>query len=272
MTTLRYLVHASLLGTISLGAGSALAQTRAVESTNFEVGVKSTDSDTSGSTSNGTLGTDIRGTVPLGGLFAISLSGGYSTTKVRTRDVLVSEDSSNTSDATVRPSCSFDNTRGEVSLLARRPTLGKLAVSYGLGRLSSDCDQQSFFIPTNDDRMETDGYRIDAEVYLGDFTLGASRSTVNLDDAGPELETTTIMASWYPLDSLRVSVSGSDLYDQDTYGLVLEHQPEFLGDSFGVQLGYSNTDATPKTRTLHLGLTYHFGSRVELKTRDRQYR
>jgi hypothetical protein len=269
MTTSRFLVHASLLAaTIFLIDGTAHAQNRAVERTNFEIAVKSADSDTSGSTSNGTLGADLRGTVPLGGLFAVSLSGGYARTKVRTRDVLPRED---TSIPSVRPSCSFDNTHGEVSLFARRPTLGKLAVSYGVGRLSADCDDESLFIPSNEDRLETDGYRIDAEVYLWDFTLGASRSTVNLDN-GPELETTTAIASWYPIDSLRVSVSGSDLYDEDTYGLVLEHQPEFLGDAFGVQLGYSRTDTTPNTRTIHLGLTYHFGARVELKARDRQYR
>lgn len=244
------------------------AQSRAVTTTNFELAVDSADSDTSGSTSNGTLGGALIANVPLGNLFGLSLSGGYATTTVRTRDVLIDLD---TSGNEVRPSCSFENLSGEIGLFARRPTLGKIGLSYGVGEVSADCSVSSVFIPSGDDTLDTDGYRAEIEGYLGNFTLGASYASLNLDD-GPKLETTTVTASWYPIDSVRVSLFGNDMYDDNSYGLLLEHQPEFLGDGFGVKIGYTRSDGEPNMRIVQLGLSYYFGKRVPLKIRDRQYR
>lgn len=268
MTLRRISATASLVG-LALAFGTAAhAQTRAVETTNFEAQVESTDSDTSGSTSNGTLALSIGGTMPIGTWFGASLSAGYSESQVRTRDVVRNEDGTLSG---LRPSCTFDNLGGEVALFARRPTLGRISVSYGANRVGSDCDDTSFFVAGDRDSLATDNYRIDAEVYWRNFTLGASHTTLSLED-GPELETTTVTASWYPLDSLRVSLFGNDLYEEDTYGIALEHQPQFLGDGFGVHLSYADTDAEPGTRTVKIGLTYFFGKRVPLLVRDRQYR
>lgn len=247
---------------------AAFAQIGASEASNFEVSVESIDSDTADSTSNGTLGGRLRATVPLGTYFAASVAGGYSETKVRTRDVLADAIGSLSG---VRPSCDFDSTNGEVTLFARRPTLGKIGVSYGVGSLGAECGADSQFLANGEDTLSTEGYRIEAEYYLYDFTLAAARTSTELED-GPKLESTSVTASWYPLDSLRISVSGNDLYEQDTYGIVFEHQPEFLGNGFGVYVGYSKTDQDPSTRTISLGLSYHFGTKVELKARDRHYR
>lgn len=268
--TLRLLsVIAPLAGlSLALSSAAAHAQTRAVETLNFEAGIESTDSDTSGSTSNGTLALNLRGTVPIGSIFGASLSAGYSESRVRTREVVENDDGTLSG---IRPSCNFDNLGGEVSLFARRPTLGRISVSYGVGQLGSDCSDTSFFIPTSEDSLDNNNYRFDVELYWRNFTIGASHTTLSLEDA-PEIETTTITGSWYPLDSLRVSLYGNDLYEEDTYGITLEHQPQFLGDGFGIQVGYSETDAEPGTRTFNLGLTYYFGKRVPLLVRDRQYR
>src|SRR5690606_6935649 len=225
------------------------AQTRAVDTLNFEAGVESIDSDTSGSTSNGTLGLNLRGTLPLGSFFGASMEAGYSESRVRTREVVENEDGTLSG---IRPSCNFDHLGGEVSLFARRPTLGRIGVSYGIGRLGSDCSETSFFLPHGKDSLDSDRVRFDVELYWRSFTIGASHTTLSLDDA-PEIETTTITGSWYPLESLRLSLYGSDLYEEDTYGLSLEHQPQFLGDGFGVQLSYAKTDAEPGTRTITLG-------------------
>ncbi|MFO7305110.1 MAG: hypothetical protein C0P74_006270 [Gammaproteobacteria bacterium] len=266
--TARFSAIALLIGSVLASLATAHAQSRAVESLHFEADFESTDSDSSGSTSNGTLGLNLRSTIPLGSLFGTSLSAGYSETRIRTRRVVENEDGTLPG---VRPSCNFDNLNGELGVFARRPTLGRIAVSYGVGRLSADCSQPSFFLPSGDDSMSTDHYTVAAELYWRNFTLGASRTTVSLEDA-PEIETTTVTGSWYPLDSLRVSVFGNDLYDEDTYGIELEHQPQFLGDGFGIHLSYANTDSEPRTRTVSLGLTYYFGRRVPLLVRDRQYR
>lgn len=268
MTRRSYSALASLFAlSLALASVTAHAQ-RAVESINFEAGIESTDSDTSGSTSNGTLGASLRGTLPIGSYFGASLTAGYSESRVRTREVVESEDGTLSG---IRPSCNFDNLGGEVSLFARRPTLGRIGISYGVGQLGSDCSDTSFFIPGGEDSLDNDHYRVEAELYWRNFTIGASHTTLSLDDA-PEIETTTVTGSWYPLDSLRLSLHGSDLYDEDTYGLTLEHQPQFLGDGFGIHLGYSETDAEPGTRTINIGLTYYFGKHVSLLDRDRHYR
>lgn len=269
MTTPAYSLRIAMLAAFTLCSAGASAQDRAVQARNYEFGIASVDSDTSGSTSNGTLGASLGATLPIGSWVGIAASGYFSSSKVRTGDVLDEDDSSASTGS--RPSCSFDNSGGEISLFVRRPSLGKVAATYGVGKVSPDCGDSTVFIENGKDDLSTDNYRFDAEAYLGDFTVGAAYTTTSLDE-GLELKTTAVTASWYPLDSLKLSLSGNDLYEQDTYGLMIEHQPEFLGDAFGINLGYSNSDQEPKTRTIYLGMTYYFGTHVPLKARDRQYR
>lgn len=269
MTTPAYSLHIAMLAAFSLCGAGAFAQDRAVQARNYEFGIASVDSDTSGSTSNGTLGVNLGATLPIGSWVGIAASGYFSSSKVRTGDVLGEDDDAASTGS--RPSCSFDNSGGEISVFVRRPALGKIAATYGVGKVSPDCGDSSVFIENGEDDLSTDNYRFDVEAYLGDFTVGAAYTSTDLDQ-GLKLETTAATASWYPLDSLKLSLSGNDLYEQDTYALTIEHQPEFLGDAFGVNVGYSNSDQEPKTRTLYLGVTYYFGTRVTLKTRDRQYR
>lgn len=269
MTTSTYSLRIAMLAACSLCGAGAVAQDRAVQTRNYEFGITSVDSDTSGSTSNGTLGVNVAATLPIGSWVGIAASGYFSSSKVRTGDVLGEDDSAAASGS--RPSCSFDNTGGEISLFVRRPSLGKVAATYGVGKVSPDCGDSSIFIENGTDDLSTDNYRFDVEAYLSDFTVGAAYTSTDLD-AGLQLQTTAVTASWYPLDSLKLSLSGNDLYEQDTYGLTIEHQPEFLGDAFGINVGYSNSDQEPKTRTIYLGMAYYFGTHVTLKARDRQYR
>lgn len=250
-----------------LASGAALAQSRAVEQSNFALGAFASDDRTANSVSSGKIRLHAQGTLPLGDYFGASVAAGYSDANVKTRKMLDGGGANSSN----RVSCSFDGTDANVSLFARRPSLGRIGVSYGMGRISSSCGPSSLFFPSGDDKLRTDNYRIDAEVYWRDFTFGAARTTTQLDD-GPKLESTEFNVSWYPIDSLRVRVSGNDLYDKKTYGIQLEHQPEFLGDSFGVSLGYTATDASPRVRSIGIGFVYHFGTRVSLKVRDRQYR
>jgi hypothetical protein len=267
MTNHRLTIAAALLPLLFV-AGAACAQTRAAQTLNFEFGVDARDIDTSGSTSSGTLGLKGAATIPLGRYLAIAASAGYSESQVRTREGLVDESGSNTGIA----SCSFKGTQGGITLFARRPTLGKIGVSYGQSQLSSECGDSSWFVTSGDDSLDAKSYRVFAEYYLYDFTLAASQTATELEH-GDKLDSTSITASWYPLDSLRISASaGNDLYERDTYGLMLEHQPDFLGDGLSLYLGYAKTDQSPSIRTITLGFAYFFGVRADLKTRDRQYR
>jgi hypothetical protein len=248
--------------------GVAMAQDRAVDGVHFELGVSSVESDTSDSTSSGAIGADLTATLPLGRYFGASIGGGYTRSRVRTRDILKDETGELPGD---RPTCSFDSLTGEAALFFRLPSLGRVTAAYDVGDLSASCDGTVLFPITADDSLSSDGYRFAAEAYLGNFTLGAEHVTTKLED-GPEIEATTLAASWYPIDSVKIELSGNDLYDEDTYGLLLEHQPEMFGDGLGVRLGFSMTDASPKSRAWSLGVSYYFGRKVPLKTRDRQYR
>ncbi|MBM0103660.1 hypothetical protein JM946_02845 [Steroidobacter sp. S1-65] len=259
-----------LAGNVAVAAEQNLGrdtERRAVESTNLSLGLSASDSDTKESTSNGTFGLTGVATLPIGSLFGASLSGNYSRTTARTSDVLLDV----TSQGTSRPSCRFNNYDAAATIFARRPTLGRISASYGQGELKSDCGDDSVFVSTGTDTLGTDFYRFAAEAYLWDFTVGAVHTSTELED-GPKIESNVFSASWYPIDSVRVMLSGGEMYEQDTYGIEIEHQPEFMGNSLGVALGYSVVDREQEIGTISFSVVYHFGTKVELKTRDRQYR
>lgn len=262
-------IGASLFAALHLVSSVAAAEPaqRAVQSNNYSLGLIASDSDTKDSTSNGTFGLGGVATMPIGNLFGASLAGNYSRTTARTSDVLLDLESAQSE----RPSCRFNNSDAAVSLFARRPTLGRVSASYGKGKVTSDCGDQSVFVGSGDDSLDLDYYRFAAEAYLWDFTFGAVHTSTELED-GPKLESNLFNASWYPIDSVRVTLSGGDLYDQDTYGIDIEHQPEFMGNSLGVVLGYSVVDRDQEVSTISFSVVYHFGTKVELKARDRQYR
>lgn len=260
-------LHVGILGVGLATAGLAQAQDRAVGGAHMELDVESIETDTSDSTSSGAIGADLIATIPIGRYLGASLGGGYTRSRVRTRDVLTE---SNGALPGERPNCTFDSLGGEASLFFRMPTLGRAGVAYNIGDVSADCDVTVFPVSGKDD-LSTDGYRFEAEAYLGKFTLGAEHARTKLED-GPEIEATTLFASWYPIESVKIQLSGNDLYDEDAYGILLEHQPEMFGDGLGVRLGFSTTDVSPRTRMFELGVSYYFGRKVSLLTRDRQYK
>lgn len=270
MTSQQLCIGASLFAALHLASNVAAAAEpaqRAVQSTNFSLGLVASDSDTKNSTSNGTFGLSGIATMPVGDLFGASLSGNYSRTTARTSDVLFDV----ASQQSTRPSCRFNNSDAAVSVFARRATLGRVSASYGKGKVSSDCGDESVFVSTGDDSLGLDYYRVAAEAYLWDFTVGAVHTSTELED-GPKLESNIFSGSWYPLDSLKVTLSGGDLYEQDTYGIEVEHQPEFMGNSLSVSLGYSVVDQEEQVGTISFSVVYHFGTKAELKARDRLYR
>jgi hypothetical protein len=267
-------IRGPLFAALTLASGATLAaelgrptEVKAVQKTNWSLGLIASDSDTKNSTSNGTFGLGGLITMPIGKYVGASLGGAYSRSTARTSDVLLDVAGSNET----RPSCRFNNTDLSATVFARWPKWGRVSAGYGNGQLSSDCGEQSAFVSTGDDELGTDNYRVGAEAYLGDFTVGANYTSTELED-GPKLESNLFSASWYPIDSVRVTLSGGDLYEQDTYGIEVEHQPEFMGDSLGAVLGYSVVDRDQEVGTISFSVVYHFGTKVELKTRDREYR
>ena len=270
MNSQKLLIGAALLAALPLTGHDAVAaesEQRAVQARNYSLGLIASDSDTKDSTSNGTFGLAGSANLPIGNLFGATLGGSYSRTTARTSDVLFDV----ASQQSARPTCRFNNSDLSAGLFARRPTLGRISASYGKGDVTSDCGDESVFVSTGDDSMGIDYYRVAAEAYLWDFTVGATHTSAELED-GPTLESDIFNASWYPIDSVKITLSGGDLYEQDTYGIEIEHQPEFMGNSLGVSLGYSVIDRDQEIGTINFSVVFHFGTKVELKTRDRQYR
>jgi hypothetical protein len=270
MNSQKLCLGASLLAALQLATNVAAAAEptpRAVQATNWSLGLIASDSDTKDSTSNGAFGLNAIARLPIGNLFGASLEGSYSRTTARTSDVLFDVASQNSS----RQTCRFNNSDAAVSVFARKPTLGRISASYGKGNVTSDCGDDSVFVSTGDDSMGIDYYRIAAEAYVWNFTFGAVHTSTEPED-GAKLESDIFEASWYPMENLKVTLSGGDLFDQDTYGIEIEHQPEFMGNSLGFALGYSVIDRDQEIGTINFSVMYHFGPKVELKARDRSYR
>lgn len=269
MNSQKLCLTASLLALLQLASNAASAAEpapRAIQSRNYSFGLVASDSDTKDSTSNGTFGLTGVANLPIGNLFGASLQGNYSRTTARTSDVLFDVASENSS----RQTCRFNNSDVSASVFMRKQNLGRISASYGKGNAKSDCGD-SVFVSTGEDNMGIDFYKVAAEAYVWDFTFGAVHTSTEPEN-GAKLESDIFNASWYPFDSLKVTLFGGDLYDQDTYGIEIEHQPEFMGNSLGVALGYSVIDRDQEIGTINFSVVYHFGTRVELKTRDRAYR
>lgn len=244
------------------------AEDRAVEGGHLELDIRSIDNNPSGSASSAGLGLGMTATFPLVGYFGASLGGDYMRTRVRTGELF---DDSDAATPSSRPDCRFDSLGGEAALMFRMPRYFRVTAGYSKGDLSADCAGDSVFADGGRDEIDTEALRFAAEAYLGNFTLGVERWQTTAGDT-PDLRSTMLAASWYPLESLKVELSGNDLYDAETYRLMLEHQLEMLGDGFGIRLGFSTSDREPRTRSFELGFSYYFGRKVPLQIRDRQWR
>jgi hypothetical protein len=266
MKVLMTIVRVAVLAAISNAASAA--EERAVEGAHVELDVKSIDNSPSGGASSAGLGAGIVATFPLGRYFGASLGGEYMRTRVRTGELF--DDGDDTTQGS-RPDCRFDSLGGEAALLFRMPRYFRISAGYSSGDLSADCAGDSVFTDGGRDEIDTEGLRYAAEAYLGDFTLGIERLQTTPGE-GPKLRSTTLAASWYPLESLKLELSGNDLYEAETYRVMVEHQLEMLGDGFGIRLGFSTSDIEPRTRSFELGFSYYFGRKVPLQVRDRQWR
>lgn len=172
---------------------------------------------------------------------------------------------------TGKVTCGYDTTAAAGGLFARRATVGKVEASYAISRISSECDDNASFLSDGSSSLDANGYSIGAEYYFSALTLGASRTETSID-GGESYTTEAVRATWYPVADLSLTPSAGRTRGTDFYGVTLEHQPDFLGRSMSLTLAYTLQDEDEKVGTFTLGFTYHFGTRVELKIRDRQYR
>jgi hypothetical protein len=251
-------VFAALL----LYGANAAAETPAVRDSNYQLGYASGDTYVSGGTDSNTYGLNAAANIPLATYFGASLSAAYNRTNIAGSAVA-------SASGGVVPSCSLNEGEVEGGVFVRRPAIGRLGVTYGAGRTRSRCN--ATFLATGTSTLDTRTSGVNAEIYLSSFTVGAGRTRTKVKSAY-DLDSDTLSASWYPVANMRVMLSGDGLDFKDTYHFNLEYQPEMLENSTGLLIGYTTRRQEFSSRVISVGLNYYFGRRVDLKTRDREYR
>jgi hypothetical protein len=255
-----------LCAALLLNAATAAAGDDAVEEMNYQIGYASGDTRVKDGTDTNAYGVNGGITLPLGTYFGVAFGAEYLRTNVSAGAVATQSGMSASSPA---PECGLNSTQGTATLFVRRPTLGRIGIGYGTGRTKSRCD--AVFVATNTDSLSSKSTTSNAEVYLGDFTFGATRTRTKTDDIA-DLNSSSIAATWYPTPNLRTALTADGLDFKDTWHFQLEHQPEIFDNTTGLLLEYMTRREEPVAYYIGVGIRYYFNERIELKTRDRAYR
>ena len=262
MNQLKFLVAA-----LSLNAGTAFAAgDTAVEDTNYQIGYASGDmrfKDGGGIDTNA-YGISGRVTLPLAAYLGASVEAAYLRTNLSS-DAVTSQ--SGTSGQP--PECAYNTGEATATFFVRNPSFGRIGVGYGKNRTKSRCDAE--FAGVDAGNQTTTSTSGTVEIYLGDFTLGATRTRSQANDVA-DVNGSSVVVTWYPTPNLRTALSGDGLDSRDTYHFQLEHQPEIFDNTTGLLLEYWTRRTEPETYYIGVGIRYYFNERVELKTRDRAYR
>ncbi|WP_162628861.1 hypothetical protein [Marinobacter bohaiensis] len=150
------------------------------------------------------------------------------------------------------------------SIYLRDFDLGKVGVSAAYTKTFFDSSS-----PAVPDDLKSYQYSAFGEYYIDRFTLGFQRTLVDVEDPVDDAHSWTGSVAWYPEDNTKLLLSGSGMDSRDNYSVALSHQPDALGESTEVSLGYTSS---PHDDTFNLSLSYYFGTQVPLIDRDRKYR
>jgi hypothetical protein len=235
----------------------------AVAESNYQAGLTGGDTYISGNRTSNFWDLSGSANFPLGTYFGTSLSGDYIHTNI------TSNPFPDSIPASAWPSCVVESENLDAGLFARKPSLGRIGVAYGAGRQKSQCN--ATFLASGTDTLKTHHSTADAEYYFSMVTVGVSRTWTTIE-SGPNLDSDTLTASWYPYNDMRLTLAADGLDLKDTYHLSMEYQPEFLDNFMSLVLGYTTQRQTVTTHIITFGLNYYFGTNVDLLARDRQYR
>jgi hypothetical protein len=260
-------VRFCLFTALVLSAGTAVAAgDAAVEEINYQLGYASGDTRVKDGTDTNAYGVNGSITLPVGTYFGAVFGAEYLRTNV-SAGAVASQSGVNASNPA--PDCALNTGQAMVTLFARNPAFGRVGVGYGRGRTKSRCE--AVFVASNTDTLDTTSTTGSAEVYLGDFTFGATRTRTQADNI-TDINSSSAAATWYPTPNLRTVLTADGLDFKDTWHFQLEHQPEIFDNTTGLLLEYWTRRDEPVTYYIGVGIRYYFNQRVELKTRDRTYR
>jgi hypothetical protein len=144
---------------------------------------------------------------------------------------------------------------------------GRIGIQYGAGQQRARCNGS--FLVSGSGSLDTRTIAANAEYYLARVTLLGSRRHTQLDGSA-DLDAATLAAAWYPTDNLRLALAADGLDLKGSYRFELEYQAPLFGNALSLLLGSAVQDLGGHSITV--GISYFFGTRVELMTRDRHYR
>lgn len=250
------------LSLLTFASDSTLAAAQWATRTNAELGATFGTVDSADNSNKSAQG-DFRLTVPVTTLLGASLRAYYADSNIQL-DLPTA--------LVATTSCSYEILSATGTLFARRPNLGRLGASVLGTHLESKCGSNAFFTSGNGDSLQSRGYSLAAEYYFSAVTVAAERTVASFDDESDRVAD-SFSATWYPLADLSLSSNIGRVDDRAQYGVSVESQPDFLGRGASVSLSFSDLSLPDEhVRTVNLSLTWHFGTRVDLKTRDREYR
>ncbi len=255
-----------LAGLLLVYGGSALADPPAVKATNYQLGYESGDINTVGGSDSRVNAVDGSITFPLAGYLGASVSGSYA------RYSLAANFASQGSGLTLAsslPNCTMIDKGLNADLFVRDPSVGRISAGYGEGKAMAHCE--STFLNSGSEKLDAKNLVAATEYYLSRFTIGFSWNQTRFSSVD-RFNSDSLTGSWYPTNILRVDLSsyGQDL--KNTYSLGVEYQPQFFDNSSGLWFTYTRRHQTVTNNTFMVGIRYYFGRRVDLLTRDREYR
>ena len=247
-------------------SAQAPADSRAVERTNYEVGIAAGDTTRTGTRVSNSYGVNARGAIALGDYLGAALAVAGARTNLG--NAFRSETPTLTTPGTP-PECEIDTSNLELDLFARAAPTGRIGIQYGAGQARSKCN--ATFLATGTKALDMQTVAANAEYYFARVTIGATRTHTQLDGSA-DLDSATLAAAWYPTDNLRLALAADGLDLAETYRFELEYQAPLFGNALSLLLDYGMQDLTEKTHSITVGIRYFFDTRVELITRDRHYR
>lgn len=235
----------------------AVSDPRAVAGLHYQASVLFTDtdyrhSDSKAHRSSGSAAV----TMPLSEYIGATLSGGYSTTHIKTEP----------------KSCNLDSSAIGVGVFARDYEIGKLGLSHDKGR-GEWCGYDFITSTTLHGTIDTAQTTAVAAYYFPRVTVGATRSWVRtsggLIQRDEDYTADSFAAQYYPLSNLSVGLGTQRSRSLDTHSISLEYQPDIFAKAASVSFSFAKQEYA---NTVILGVTYFFDNRYDLITRDRRYR
>lgn len=166
---------------------------------------------------------------------------------------------------------SFDSKRyyGAVNILLRDSSMG------GVGAWLAHTEYTTIFSSVDISEKSyghTDGYGVYGTYYLDAFTVGLSVSDFYYNGKNGEGTRYSIGATWYPHDNMSLSVDYDDIlggrYNNDQYAVSVEYQPHFLSEPLSLMATCTRSE---NSNGYGLSLRYYFDTKVNLRSRDREY-